>query len=90
MSQLVSIERRDVHGTTYHKAFYGLPRWTPHDLRRTARTHMARIGILDEHAEAVLNHAKQGIVGVYNKYKYQQEKKAALIKWEAELMKIVG
>ncbi len=50
---------------------------------------MARIGILDEHAEAVLNHAKKGIVGIYNKYKYQEEKKAALIKWEDELLRII-
>ena len=28
----------------------------PHDLRRTARTHMSRLGILSEYAERVLNH----------------------------------
>jgi integrase len=72
-----------------NKKYFGLPRWTPHDLRRTARTHMARIGILDEHAEAVIAHCKQGIKKVYNKYEYQDEKKAALIKWEAELLRIV-
>lgn len=72
-----------------NKKYFGLPRWTPHDLRRTARTHMARIGILDEHAEAVIAHCKQGIKKVYNKYEYQEEKKTALIKWEAELLRIV-
>lgn len=68
----------------------GLPRWTPHDLRRTARTKMAEIGIINEHAEAVLAHAKPGMVGVYNQYEYQDEKKEALIKWEAELLRIVS
>lgn len=69
--------------------YCGLPRWTPHDLRRTARTYMAKIGVIDEHAEAVLNHAKPGMVGVYNKYQYQNEKRTALLKWEAELLRIL-
>lgn len=71
-------------------AYHGLPRWTPHDLRRTARTNMARIGIPEEHAEAILGHQKQGVVKVYNQYSYQEEKKQALIKWEAELLKLVS
>jgi integrase len=70
--------------------YLDLPRWTPHDLRRTARTFMAKIGIIDEHAEAVIAHCKQGIKQVYNKYDYQEEKKAALIKWEAELLRIIS
>ena len=89
MSQLVSISRVDTQGNVYHTPYYGLPRWTPHDLRRTARTHMARIKIIEEHCEAVLNHAKRGISGVYNRYAYQEEKKLALIKWEAELLELI-
>ena len=50
---------------------------------------MARIGIPDEHAEAVIAHSKRGIVGVYNKYEYQEEKKAALLKWEEELLRLI-
>lgn len=69
---------------------FGIPKWSPHDLRRTARTHMARIGIPDEHAEAVLNHAKKGMVQVYNQYMYDDEKKTALLRWEAELLRILG
>lgn len=70
--------------------YLDLPRWTPHDLRRTARTFMAKIGIINEHAEAVIAHKKPGITAVYNKYDYQDEKRAALIKWEAELLRIVS
>jgi integrase len=69
--------------------YYGIPRWTPHDLRRTARTYMAKLGVSDEHAEAVLGHVKPGIIGVYNKYEYYEEKKVALLKWEAELLRII-
>ncbi|NVN92307.1 MAG: site-specific integrase [Desulfuromonadales bacterium] len=70
--------------------YYGMTPWTPHDLRRTARTIMARIGIPDEHAEEVLNHTKEGIKKVYNKYKYDKEKQAALIAWEGELIRILN
>ena len=70
--------------------YFGLPKWTPHDLRRTARTEMARIGVPEEHAEAVLNHKKQGIVKVYNLHQYADEKKAAMLLWEAELLRIIG
>lgn len=70
--------------------YFDLPKWTPHDLRRTARTEMARIGVPEEHAEAVLNHKKQGIVKVYNLHQYADEKKAALLLWEAELLRLIG
>jgi len=63
--------------------------WSPHDLRRTARTNMARVGISDEIGEEVINHIKPGIVGVYNKYRYDKEKQEALQKWEGFLLKIL-
>lgn len=72
------------------KNYLELARWTPHDLRRTARTHMAKIGIINEHAEAVIAHKKPGITATYNKYEYLPEKESALIKWEAELLRIVS
>lgn len=64
--------------------------WSPHDLRRTARTNMARIGVLDEVGEEVINHMEPGVVGVYNKYRYDEEKKDALQKWEALLLEILA
>jgi integrase len=72
------------------RPYYGMTPWTPHDLRRTARTVMARIGIPDEHAEEVLNHSKVGIKKVYNTYKYDKEKQAALTAWEAELLRLLA
>lgn len=52
-----------------------------HDLRRTAALGMASISIPPHVIEAVLNHisgAKAGVVGTYNVYAYEPEKKAAL------------
>jgi len=83
------VKRNSLSQVVSRAKYYGLPRWTPHDLRRTARTLMAKIGIIDEHAEAVLAHCKQGIKKVYNKYEYQEEKKTALLKWETELLRIL-
>ena len=50
---------------------------------------MARVGITDEVGEEVINHIKPGIVGVYNKYRYDNEKKDALLKWETLLLEIL-
>ena len=41
--------------------------WVLHDLRRSARTHMAAAGVSDDVAERVLGHAQVGIAGVYKK-----------------------
>lgn len=55
--------------------------WTLHDLRRSAATHMARLGIPQEHIERVLGHAIEGVAGTYNRYSYLAEKRAALDLW---------
>jgi len=53
--------------------------WTPHDLRRTARSLMARAGVSDTVAERVLGHAIAGVQGIYNRHAYDQEKAQALV-----------
>jgi integrase len=70
--------------------YFGMKPWSPHDLRRTARTNMARVGVLDEIGEEVVNHIKPGVIGVYNKYRYDNEKKEALLKWETLLLEILA
>jgi integrase len=52
--------------------------WVLHDLRRTARTLMAKAGIADNIAERVLGHAILGVHGVYNRHAYLTEKADAL------------
>jgi integrase len=60
--------------------------WTPHDLRRTARTGFARIGIADPIAERILNHAAgDRMIAVYNRHKYLLEMRAALDAWDARI-----
>lgn len=67
----------------------GIDDFTPHDLRRTAATFMAQAGEMDEVIDAVLNHPKQGIIKVYNQYRYDTEKQKALETWERKLLSIV-
>jgi integrase len=55
-----------------------MPPWVIHDLRRTARSLMARAGVLSEHAERVLGHAIPGVEGVYDRHHYGEEKAEAL------------
>ena len=66
--------------------------WRIHDLRRTVRTRLGKLGVLPHIAELVLNHAghKSGIGGVYDHHDYEPEITAALAKWEAHLLAIVG
>lgn len=68
---------------------FGLKHFTPHDLRRTAATFMAESGEMDEVIDAILNHAKQGIIKVYNQYRYAKEKQMALESWARKLTSII-
>jgi integrase len=67
--------------------------WTLHDLRRTAASGMAGLGIPPHVVEAVLNHKSgtiKGVAAVYNRYSYADEKKAALEAWARKLDAIVS
>ena len=61
----------------------------PHDLRRTAASHMTRLGIPRLHVEKVLNHVTGDIAEVYDRHNYLPEKRVALEKWGKELKKIL-
>ncbi len=92
LSQLVDREYKRTNDgikVVVKKRYYGLPEWTPNDLRRTARTIMEELGIPERHSEAVLNHALPGIKKVYNRYIYDKEKQKALKKWSDHLEKLI-
>ena len=64
---------------------------TPHDLRRTAATYMAELGIPEIHISAVMNHVRAGVTAKhYARYTYEAEKRQALDAWEAMLLQVVG
>jgi integrase len=63
---------------------------TPHDLRRTAASHMTSIGISRLVVSKILNHAEPGVTAVYDRHSYDGEKRAALSAWGTRLEEIIG
>lgn len=66
--------------------------WRLHDLRRSAATGMAKLGIQPHVIEAVLNHVsgfRGGVAGVYNVFSYLPEKTEALMLWAAHVELLV-
>jgi integrase len=63
--------------------------WRIHDLRRTGRTLLSRCGISVDIAEQCLGHSVGAIRGVYDKYQYLDEKRAAFESLAALIDRIV-
>jgi integrase len=71
----------------------GVKDWRLHDLRRTMATNLQKLGVRLEVTEAVLNHisgSHAGIVGVYQRHAFADEKRDALDKWAARVAVIAG
>jgi integrase len=71
----------------------GVPPWRLHDLRRSAATGMAEIGIAPHVIELVLNHvsgARAGVAGIYNRATQMPERQAALEKWAEHVAGLIG
>jgi integrase len=67
-----------------------LPNWTLHDLRRTAKTLMARAGVRPDISERVLGHVIAGVEGTYDRHSYADEKRDALEKLAAMVERILS
>jgi integrase len=72
---------------------FGIAQWTAHDLRRTAVTNMAKLGVSPIVLGHVINHrsvTKAGVtLSVYSQHTYEREKREALELWAAHLDGIV-
>ena len=66
-----------------------VPHWTPRDLRRTAATHMAQLGVSRFIIGRILNHADPSITSVYERHDYDSEKAEALDVWGGQVGKIL-
>jgi integrase len=67
-----------------------VPPFVIHDFRRAVRSGLGRLGVPPVVAELVLGHRQSGIVGVYDRHSYFEEKRAALAAWESRLLAIVA
>jgi integrase len=70
----------------------GVSDWRLHDLRRTCATGLQKLGVRLEVTESVLSHvsgSRAGIVGIYQRHDWKDEKAAALAAWGARVEAIV-
>jgi integrase len=70
-----------------------VPAWRLHDLRRTAITNMAELGVRPDVIEMAVNHVsghRGGVAGVYNKSELLPERRAALARWAQHVAGVVS
>lgn len=70
----------------------GVTEWRLHDLRRTVATGLQRLGVRREVVEKTLNHVSQdksGIAGIYQRYDFADERRAALEAWGDYVLALV-
>ena len=66
--------------------------FTLHDLRRSAATGMASLGIAPHVVDKILNHSSGKIAGVakiYNRFEYLPERRAALEAWARHVESLI-
>jgi integrase len=69
------------------------PPWRLHDLRQTAVTGMAELGVRPDVIELIVNHisgSRGGIAGIYNRSELLSERREALQRWANHLATIIG
>ena len=69
-----------------------IPDWRLHDLRRTMASGMARLGVPVHVVEKLLNHTSgtfSGIVGVYQRHDFGNEKREAAEAWGKHVAQLI-
>lgn len=67
----------------------GMEHFTPHDLRRTAASHMTGQGVSRLVVKKLLNHVDNDVTAIYDRHGYDSEKRAALDAWGRHVAEIV-
>ena len=83
-AEIEAIRREEAEAAGEKAPDKPLPEWRTHDLRRTAATGMNGLGVAPHVVERVLNHitnTKAGLVGVYQRHEYRDQRKAAIHAW---------
>jgi integrase len=80
---------KNVHKPAGQLEAYAGVSFAPHDLRRTAASHMASMGISRLVVGKILNHAEPGVTRVYDRHSYDAEKRQALEAWGRKVMALV-
>jgi len=74
-----------------NRKHFKMKKWTPHDLRRTVSTHMNEIPEIEPYVvEKILDHKMQGVMAVYNKAEYLEQRKDAMEIWSERVKQIIS
>ena len=87
------MDERMLAAARKHNPKANLEPWVLHDLRRTLATGLQKLGTPLPVIEKVLNHASgsfAGIVGIYQRHEFEEEKRAALDAWARHIQAITG
>ena len=88
---LIHAMRRLFVGKDALLASFAEPRPTPHDLRRTMRTHLGdKLAVPFHVAERCLNHSLGKVADIYDRGDYVNERRDALEKWSAYVERLVA
>lgn len=82
-------ERAITKAVERHASEIGIAHWTPHDLRRTASTQLAKLGVMPHVKEKILNHALPPMMAVYDHHDYMDERREALHQLAVKVLGIV-
>lgn len=91
-AKMLELVRKNEEAAGAEFARVELAPWRIHDARRTLATGLQRLGVRFEVTEAVLNHvsgARSGVAGVYQRYGWADEKRAALDAWAVHLLGLI-
>lgn len=77
------------HSAIRARELAGVADFKPHDLRRTAASYMASLGVQRLVISKVLNHVEPGVTRVYDRHSYDGEKRQALQAWAKRLGQIL-
>jgi integrase len=66
-----------------------LAAWRLHDLRRTMRSGLGRLGVAPHVAELAINHVRGGVEAIYDRHRYQREIAAALAMWSDHVRTLI-
>ena len=87
----IPIEARALtNAITKNRHLFETDRFCAHDLRRTAATKIAELGVPRFDIAKVLNHSDHQVTAVYDRYAYDAEKRKALLKWGKKLQQILS
>jgi integrase len=69
-----------------------LPHWVLHDIRRTFRTNLGKLGVAPHVAERLVNHisTQSDMEQTYNLYAYMPEMRDAISRWESHLSQVIA